>query len=73
MGRITAALGQELVPFRIEDAARARGAEFVAAPAFVPHAVRDDRLIAGQQQNSGEATAKLVIEALAETREETPR
>jgi len=31
---------------------------------FRPHAVRDGRLITGQQQNSGTATAKLVIEAL---------
>ena len=61
-----AAVGQTMMPFRIEDDARARGADFVAAPAFEAHAIRDGRLITGQQQNSGEATARLVIEALEE-------
>ncbi len=61
-----AAVGQRLMPFRIEDEARALGAEFVAAPAFEAHVVRDGRLITGQQQNSGEATARCVLEALEE-------
>lgn len=61
-----AAVGQKLMPFRIEDEARARGAHFVAAPAFEPHVVRDGRLITGQQQSSGELTARRVIEALEE-------
>jgi putative intracellular protease/amidase len=60
------AVGRKLMPFRIEDEARKLGAEFVAAPAFQPHAVRDGNLITGQQQHSGAETARLVIEALEE-------
>lgn len=54
----------KVMPFRIEDEARRRGANFSVAPAFRPFAVRDGNLITGQQQNSGRAAAELVIEAL---------
>jgi putative intracellular protease/amidase len=54
-----------VMPFRIEDEARARGANFVAAPAFVPHAERDGNLITGQQQHSAAVAARLMIDALA--------
>jgi len=59
------AVGRQVMPFRIEDEARALGADFVAGPAFAPHALRDGLLITGQQQHSGEATARLVLAALA--------
>lgn len=68
-----AAVGQKIMPFRIEDEARALGADFVAAPAFEPHALRDDRLITGQQQHSSAATAQLVIEALAQDAKQAAR
>jgi putative intracellular protease/amidase len=58
------AVGQKIMPFRIEDEARRLGADFVAGPAFQPHAVQDGNLITGQQQHSGEATARLVLAAL---------
>lgn len=58
------AVGQKIMPFRIEDEARQLGANFIAGPAFQPHAVQDGNLITGQQQHSGEATAKLVLAAL---------
>ncbi len=58
------AVGQKLMPFRIEDEAKKLGANFVKAGAFEPYAVKDGNLITGQQQNSGEVTAKLVIKAL---------
>ncbi len=58
------AVGQKVMPFRIEDEAKKLGANFVTAPAFRPFAVRDGRLITGQQQYSGAATARLVVEAL---------
>jgi putative intracellular protease/amidase len=58
------AVGQKIMPFRIEDEARKLGANFVAGPAFQPHALRDGNLITGQQQHSGEATARLVLAAL---------
>ena len=57
-------VGQKVMPFRIEDEAKKLGANFVAAPAFRPHAVRDGNLITGQQQYSGRAAALLTIEAL---------
>jgi putative intracellular protease/amidase len=60
------AVGQKLMPFRIEDEARKLGARFLAAPAFQPHAVSDGNLITGQQQNSGGEVARLVIQALEE-------
>lgn len=43
-------VGQRVMPFRIEDEAKALGAEFIAAPAFQPHALADGHLITGQQQ-----------------------
>jgi putative intracellular protease/amidase len=58
------AVGQKLMPFRIEDEARKLGAHFVTKPAFASHAVRDGHLITGQQQHSGAETARLVLEAL---------
>jgi putative intracellular protease/amidase len=59
-----AAVGTTVMPFRIEDEARRRGANFVQAGLFKAFAVRDGRLITGQQQYSGEKVARLVIEAL---------
>ncbi len=57
-------VGQKVMPFRIEDAARAKDANFIAGPAFEPFATRDGNLITGQQQNSGVKTAELVIAML---------
>jgi len=60
-----AVVGQKLQPFWIEQEARAlEGTNFVVGPAFREHAVRDGRLVTGQQQNSGAAAARLVIEAV---------
>lgn len=58
-------VGKRIQPFWIEDEARAiEGTNFVVDQAFRPFAVRDGRLVTGQQQFSGAATAALVIEAL---------
>lgn len=57
-------VGTKVMPYRIEDEALRQGANFVAAPAFRPHAVRDGNLVTGQQQYSGRAVAQLIIEAL---------
>lgn len=58
-------VGQTIQPFRIEDAARKlEDTNFIVAGRFKPHAVRDGNLITGQQQYSGAAAARLVIEAL---------
>jgi len=58
-------VGKRIQPFRIEDEARKLPAtNFIVAGRFRAHAVRDGNLITGQQQFSGAAVARLVIEAL---------
>lgn len=57
-------VGKKVMPFRIEDEARKLGANFITAPAWREFAFRDGRLVTGQQQYSGAAVARLVIEAL---------
>lgn len=58
-------VGQRLQPFFIEDEARKiDGTSFIVQSPFRPHAVRDGNLITGQQQYSGAAAARLVVEAL---------
>jgi putative intracellular protease/amidase len=54
----------QVMPWRIEDAAMERGANYIQAGRFKHFAVRDGRLITGQQQYSGAEVARLVIEAL---------
>jgi putative intracellular protease/amidase len=58
------AVGQKVMPFRIEDEAKRLGANFVVGGLFRSFVVRDGNLITGQQQYSGAAVAKLVIESL---------
>ena len=58
------AVGQRVQPFRIEDEARDRGANYVQAGLFKAFAIRDNQLITGQQQYSGTKVARLVIECL---------
>jgi putative intracellular protease/amidase len=58
------AVGQKVMPYRIEDELRKRGANYVQAGLFKDFAVRDGRLITGQQQYSGTKVAELVIAAL---------
>jgi putative intracellular protease/amidase len=57
-------VGRQVMPWRIEDAAKERGANYVQGGRFKPFAVREGRLITGQQQYSGAEVARLVIEAL---------
>jgi putative intracellular protease/amidase len=57
-------VGQQVMPWRIEDAARERGANYIQGGLWKPFAIRDGRLITGQQQYSGGKVAELVIEAL---------
>jgi putative intracellular protease/amidase len=58
------AAGQQVQPWRIEDAASERGANYVEGGLWKAYAVRDGRLITGQQQFSGRQLATLVIAAL---------
>jgi putative intracellular protease/amidase len=57
-------VGKQVMPWHVEDAAKERGANYIQGGRFKPFAVRDGRLITGQQQYSGAEVAKLVIEAL---------
>lgn len=58
-------VGTRIQPFRIEDEARRiAGTNFIVQGPFRPHAVRDGNLVTGQQQYSGAAAARLVIDAL---------
>jgi putative intracellular protease/amidase len=52
------------MPWRIEDALRERGANYVYGGLFKTFAVRDGRLITGQQQYSGRRVAQMLVEAL---------
>jgi putative intracellular protease/amidase len=56
--------GKQVMPWHIEDAAPERGANHIQGGRFKPFAVRDGRLITGQQQYSGAEVARLVIEAV---------
>jgi putative intracellular protease/amidase len=56
--------GQHIMPWRIEDAMRAAGANYIQSGLWRGFAVRDGNLITGQQNFSGAETARLVIEAL---------
>jgi putative intracellular protease/amidase len=58
-------VGLRVQPFWIEDEARKlQNSNFTVSRRFKPHAVRDGNLITGQQQYSGRAAARLMIEAL---------
>ncbi len=58
-------VGMKIQPFWIETEARKiTNTNYINGGLFKPFAVRDGNLITGQQQFSGQAAAKLVIEAL---------
>ena len=57
-------VGQQVMPWRLEDALRERGANYIMGGRFKAFCVRDGNLITGQQQYSGRRVAQLVIAAL---------
>lgn len=57
---------RHVMPWRIEDRLKALGANYVQAGLWRSFAVRDGNLITGQQNFSGEETARLVVAALGE-------
>ena len=58
-------VGQRIQPFWIEEEARKiPNTNFIVSGRFRSHAIRDGNLVTGQQQYSGTAAARLVIEAL---------
>jgi putative intracellular protease/amidase len=59
--------GLKIQPFWIEDEAKKLdNTNFIVSVRFKPHAVRDGNLITGQQQYSGGAAARLMIDALGQ-------
>lgn len=58
----------EVVPFALESRLRELGATVMTGPDFEPFALRDDLLVTGQNPASSEKVARLLLEALAETR-----
>jgi putative intracellular protease/amidase len=57
--------GQRVMPWRLEDALKERGANSVMGGRFKAFCVRDGQLITGQQQYSGRNGAQMVISALS--------
>ena len=57
-------VGEKVMPWRVEDVLKERGANYVQGGLFKAFAVRDGRLITGQQQYPGRKVAQMVIEAL---------
>ncbi len=63
------AVGQKIQPFRIEDEAlKMEGTTFKVADPFASYAIMDGNLITGQQQNSGAAAARFVVEQLIQSK-----
>ena len=59
------AVGQKIQPYRIEEEAqKILNTQFKVAVPFSSYAIADGNLITGQQQNSGAAAARLLIEQL---------
>jgi putative intracellular protease/amidase len=58
------AAGVEIMPWRLEDALRERGANYIQGGLFKAFSVRDGRLVTGQQQYSGREVARTVIAML---------
>ncbi|QTN39817.1 type 1 glutamine amidotransferase domain-containing protein [Cryomorphaceae bacterium] len=61
------AVGMKIQPYRIEDEAhKIEGTNFKVAQAFSSYAITDGNLVTGQQQNSGAAAARMVVNLLGE-------
>jgi putative intracellular protease/amidase len=54
------------VPFLLEDQIKAAGGVFEKGPKFTPYAVRDGRLVTGQNPMSAELVARALLEAARE-------
>src|SRR5204862_176504 len=57
-------VGPKVMAWRVADVLKERGANYIDGGLFKAFAVRDGRLIPGQQQYSGRKVAQKVIEAL---------
>jgi putative intracellular protease/amidase len=56
--------GQSIMPWRVQDALSGLGANFIQAGAFRSFAIRDGNLVTGQQNFSGAAVAREILEAV---------
>ena len=56
--------GQSIMPWRVEDALKDLGANFIQAGAFRSFAIRDGNLVTGQQNFSGGDVAREILEAV---------
>lgn len=66
-------VGIKIQPFRIEDEARKMpNSRFEVGAPFSAYAVQDGNLITGQQQNSGQAAAELVVSAMEKDKARYP-
>jgi putative intracellular protease/amidase len=64
-GYADSCVGRKIQPFWMEEEARkVPNANFIVSSRFRPHAVGDGNLVTAQQQYSGAAAARLVIQAL---------
>lgn len=63
----------DAMPYLLEDELRRLGGNYVSAPNFKPHAIRDGRLVTGQNPASAGPTAELTIAALADLAEPSER
>jgi putative intracellular protease/amidase len=57
-------VGQTVMPFRVEDLLKQRGANYIQGGLFKAFTVRDGRLLTGQQQYSGRKVAQMLIDVL---------
>jgi putative intracellular protease/amidase len=57
---------EKVVPFLLESKLRSLGGKFEGGPNFSDYAVRDGRLVTGQNPQSAKSTAELVVQALAQ-------
>lgn len=57
--------GKSFTPWRIEDALNATGANYHEGGLWKPFAIRDGRLVTGQQNFSGVVTAQKLMEAIS--------
>lgn len=59
------AVGQKIQPYRIQDVAQQLAdTTFKVAEPFAAYAIADGNLVTGQQQNSGAAAARMVVDLL---------
>ena len=56
--------GRRIMPWRVEDALKDLGANFIQAGAFRSFAIRDGNLVTGQQNFSGGEVAREILEAV---------